>query len=96
MLLQVIRPKHLMIFGVVSMLCGLCVLALWNVRSFSRWEIEGTHIIGWCRKTLGRYGCSGFYFAGGLLLFLRGYFGMRVEERQKQQQPYNPFQPPRY
>lgn len=81
-----------MIFGVISMLCGLGVFALWKVDALSHWDILGTDIVRWCRKTLGRYGISGIYFFGGMLVFLRGYLGIRMEEKNaaRQQQQYRP------
>lgn len=83
-MLSSLRPKHIMIFGVISMLCGLGVFALWKVDALSHWDILGTGIIRWCRKTLGRYGISAFYFLGGMFVFLRGYFAMRSEERSRE------------
>lgn len=90
-MLYSLKPKHLMIFGVICMVAGLCVFALWNVHGLGDWDIAGTHIVRWCRKTLGRYGITAFYVFGGMVIFLRAYIAMRSDERSRalQQQPTN-------
>jgi len=84
-MLHKIKPKHLMMIGVLAMVIGILFYALWNVvdmphvwRSFS--------LVKWARNTLGRYGISSIYFFGGVLVFLRGYSAMRSEERSRQVQ----------
>jgi hypothetical protein len=83
MLTDILRPKLAMILGVLCMLAGLIVYALWNVRGLGDWDIAGTGIVEWCREKLGRYGITAFYFFGGLIIFLRGYVGLRMEEKQR-------------
>ena len=77
------KPKQMMIFGVICMLVGLGVFALWKVDGLSHWDIAGTKIVHWFRRSLGRYGCSGLYFLGGLIVFLKGYAAMRSDERSR-------------
>lgn len=73
----------MMILGVVCILAGLGVFALWNVDALGNWDIMGTRIVHWCRKTLGRYGITAFYVIGGIILFLRGYLARRAAETTK-------------
>ncbi len=77
-----IRPKHVMIFGIVAMLCGIGIYALWNHTELPR-GFRRSDLGKWIRKDLGRYWICGIYFFGGLVAFLRGYMGMRVEERTR-------------
>jgi hypothetical protein len=71
-----------MMIGILAMLCGIGIYALWNHTEMPR-GFRRSDLGHWIRKDLGRYGVSGFYFVAGLLVFLRGYFGMRMEERSK-------------
>jgi hypothetical protein len=101
-MLSRIKPKHLMIFGILAMLIGLMFFALWNVVDMPHvWR--SVKIVRWATRNLGRYGISSLYFFGGVVVFLKGYTAMRSEERSRniqQQQPThylgNQQQPPQW
>jgi hypothetical protein len=81
-MLSLFRPKHVMIFGIIAMLCGLGVYALWTHTRMPG-VIRHWELMKFIRRDMGRYWVSGIYFVAGLLVFLRGYFGMRLEERSR-------------
>jgi hypothetical protein len=83
-MLSKLKPKHLMMIGVLAMLIGIAFYALWNVVDMPRvWK--HVSIVRWAAKTLGRYGISSIYFFGGVLVFLRAYAAMRSNERSQKQ-----------
>lgn len=77
-----IKPKHVMMFGVLCMLIGILFVTLWNVVDVP-YDIKRFPIIKWARKALGQYGISAIYFFGGLVIFLKGYAAMRSDERSR-------------
>lgn len=77
-----IRPKHIMMLGILAMVCGIGIYALWNHTSMPR-GFKHTDLGRWIRRDLGRYWVSGFYFFAGLIVFLKGYMGVRMEERSR-------------
>ena len=81
-MLSILRPKHIMILGIVAMLFGLGFFALWNHFHAPR-LLRNLDLIKWATRMLGRYGLTAIYFFGGLIVFLRGYAAMRAEERSR-------------
>lgn len=77
-----IRPKHIMLLGIAAMLCGIVLYAVWN-HSRMPSAIRHWDLMKWIRRDLGRYWVSGFYFFAGLIVFLKGYMGVRMEERSR-------------
>lgn len=74
--------NRLLIFGFLCMFIGIMIFLLWDVVSLGDYEIMGTNILEWCRKTLGRNGCAGFYFFAGLIVVLRIWLAKRAEKQR--------------
>lgn len=81
-MLSALRPKYIMIFGVICMIIGLGFFGLWNHVHAPR-LIRHWNIVEWATRTLGRYGISALYFFGGMVVFLKGYAALRSEERSR-------------
>jgi hypothetical protein len=71
-----------MMFGVLAMLCGIGIYVAWNHSRMPN-AIRSWELMKWIRRDLGRYWVAGFYFFAGLIIFLKGYMGMRMEERSR-------------
>jgi hypothetical protein len=74
--------RNTMIFAAICLLAGILVFVFFDELKHSH-SFNRKLLLNWCIENLGRYGFSGFFVGGGLIIGARGFFQYKSDQKEK-------------